>query len=147
MNFDKLLLNLVAINYFFSIFLIRRAFADTTGKIFTIIHANLISFETSIHLEELLTKQRNSSNELQLIFISSNDTGGSQSYITTALEKNAASAPPPTIDNDMRDYVKKHLIVSKSAKACVPSQLDPDQSKLRLVASNNCGNGMFDDCS
>ena len=119
--------------------LFRRAFTDTTGTIFTVLHANQICFESSIHLEEFLTKKK--SEHLKLVFISSNDSGKDQSYISTALEKNLVSIPSPHPDCVTREYLKKHLIVSKREQFSAPALLDPEQCRVRLVASQEYGNG------
>ena len=123
---------------------------DQTGKIFTILHANLICFETSIHIEDLLSRPPNA--DFRLVFISSSDGGGDgggndQSYITTAFEKSMVSAPSPPRDAILSDYLKQHLTttrdneVSNKAAASTAEILDPELCKLRLVASQEFGNG------
>lgn len=81
------------------------------------------------------------SKDFKLVFISSNDSADDQSYISTAFEKSVVSAPSPPQDVILRDYLKRHLTVSVEGKHSAATILDPDKCRLRLVASEEYGNG------
>ena len=122
----------------------RRAFKDTTGKIFTILHANRIGYDSSAYIEQLLSKP--TSNNFRLVFISGAEGNTSdKSYMTTAFEKNMVTTPSLPQDKILRDYLKKNLKIAEKGHSKVTAaaghQIDPGQSMLRLVTSMEYGNG------
>ena len=102
-------------------------------------HANRICYETSMQIENLLSKP--TSNNFKLVFISGSDGGKDQSYITTAFEKKIVSTPTLPSDKLLRPYLKNHLTVTNKNNISAAQELDPENCSLRVVTSKDYGNG------
>lgn len=112
--------------------LCRRAFCDTSGKIFAVLHAERIKFDAGMQIEHLVKSTTATNHAYRLIFMASKEAR-ENSYIVTAFEKYriqlSAASPPEKI----REYLLGHLRSSVQA--------DLNHSWLRIVKSKQAGNG------
>ncbi len=116
----------------------RRALEDSSGRIFVIVHAQLLSYEAGVQIEELLTSSQVQNKKYRLVFISSQGAND-RSYIATAFDSNIVSnnVNPPTPES-LAGYVKQHL--SKDPDSAV-TRSDPEKCSFRTIVSSKAGNG------
>ena len=110
----------------------KRAFSDETGRIFVVLHSNLVSFEASLQVEQCIRDHGNSN--FKLVFIS-DSKGADNSYLSTAFEKCSVVLPGLPSDDSLQDYINQKMTVQ--VKNCI----DPESKQLRIVTSKECGNG------
>ena len=112
--------------------LCRRAFTDKSGKIFIIMHAEKMNYDSGMHIEQLIKKTTVVNHDYRLIFMASKERND-HSYIVMAYDKYRAQLTPVPPKEKIQKYIFNHLRSKIRA--------DPDGSKLRLVRSNESGNG------
>ena len=110
----------------------RRAFTDRSGKIFVIVHAERMNYDTGMYIENLVNKTTVSNASYRLVFIACKEVND-LSYIVTAFDKCRQQMPALPHKNDFRQYLLNHLQHRSSA--------DPDRSVVRVVKSRQSGNG------
>ena len=120
--------------------IVRRAFADRSGKIFVVMNADNMDFDCGVHIEGLFrTHMEVVNKDYRLIFVVSKESqrGARSSYISTAFDKYHVTIPNLEASADeCGRYLLRHLSVGKGA-----SRHDPDRSRFRLVCSSQSGNG------
>ena len=63
-----------------------RAFHDETGKIFSVLNAQEIDYDTSVHIEKMIMETNVTNFEYKLVFFVTKEASD-RSYITTALDQ------------------------------------------------------------
>ena len=71
---------------FQSLCVIFRAFHDETGKIFSVLNAQEIDYDTSVHIEKMIMETNVTNFEYKLVFFVTKEASD-RSYITTALDQ------------------------------------------------------------
>ena len=112
--------------------LCRRAFTDKSGKIYVIMHAEKMNYDSGMHIEQLVKQTTVSNHNYRLIFMASKERN-EHSYIVTAYDKYRVQMTPVPQQNQIQNYILNHLRSNIRA--------DPDGSRLRIVKSNESGNG------
>lgn len=110
---------------------IRRAFSDQKGKIFCLLHAENIDYESSVYVEKLISGSTVQNHSYQLVFITSKESHD-KSYIATALDQYRRAMPDLSSQEPLKDYLFKQISASKQAA-------DHDGCSSRLVVSNVAG--------
>jgi len=110
----------------------RRAFTDTSGKIFVLVHAERMNYDTGMYIENLINKTTVSNKKYRLVFIASKEKND-LSYIVTAFDKYRRQMSSLPHEKGFRQYLLRHL----QQRSCA----DPDQSVVRVVQSKQSGNG------
>jgi len=110
----------------------RRAFTDKSGKIYIILHAEKMNYDSGMHLEQLIKKTTVSNHNYRLIFMASKEKND-HSYIVTAFDKYRIQVPSLPHEDKVQSYLLQHLNSG--------IQADPDHSRLRIIKSKESGNG------
>ncbi len=111
----------------------RRAFTDTSGKIFVILHAEYIDYDNGVYLENLIKNATISNIKYHLILLAVKEKNNDHSYILTAFDKYRKQMPLLPQKHQIQKYLLGHLYDETSR--------DPDKSFFRLVKSEQSGNG------
>ena len=97
--------------------LCRRAFNDTSGKIFVVMHAEKLSYDTGIFIETLFKNTTPSNKKYRLIFMAAQEQNEHSSYIVTAFEKNRRQMASP-----QKIVIKQYLLKHDTSQ----TSTDPD---------------------
>ena len=76
----------------YSLCVIFRAFHDETGKIFSVLNAQEIDYDTSVHIEKMIMETNVTNFEYKLVFFVTKEASD-RSYITTALDQYKRALP------------------------------------------------------
>jgi len=110
----------------------RRSFSDTSGKIYIILHAESMNYDTGLFIENLVKTTTVSNEKYRLIFLVSKENNN-HSYLVTAFDKfRRQMAAIPS-----HDKIKNYLLSQLQTELSV----DPDKSRIRIVKSGQSGNG------
>ena len=115
-------------NYYFS----RRAFTDSTGRIFTVLYADRLDFITSNFIENMFVTSNIENREYKLVFICTKEKV-THSYLATAFDK-YKSQVPEFKDKRIRTYLESHLKRSGASDG-------PEEVSMRMVVSERAGMG------
>ena len=111
----------------------RRAFNDTAGKIFAVLYADKLDFNTSIAVENLFLSANIQNRNYKLIFICCKDSV-SMSYLATALDKYKTQMPQFKEATRIKTYLEKHLQRKGIAVERAPTS-------MRMIVSQRAGMG------
>ena len=109
----------------------RKAFHDQTGRIFCIVHAEKMDYNSCVHVEKILHQSTVSNHEYKLVFLASKESN-EKTYISTSLEKYIMPTPPLN-HKQLRQYLNANLQANQVA--------DPSKCSGRIVQSEEAGNG------
>ena len=112
--------------------LCRRAFTDTSGKIYIIMHAERMNYDSGMHIEQLIKNITVTNHNYRLIFMSSKEKND-HSYIVTAFDKYRSQLTPSPKPEKVQSYLLKQLQGETS--------IDKNNLMLRIVKSQESGNG------
>ena len=111
----------------------RRSFHDKSGKIYCILHAENIDYDSSVHIEKILSESTVTTHNYRLVFITGKEYND-RSYITTALDQYKRPMPEVMTAEKLQNYILNQL-------QTVHQSSDPKGCRSRLVVSNESGNG------
>ncbi len=112
-----------------------RAFHDTKGKLYVLLNAENINYETSVLVERMFLETTVTNREYKIVFIASKEFN-EQSYITTALDQDRRPVPDSLPQQQLQEYVSGGLRKHQGGTVA-----DPDGLRARMVVSRQAGNG------
>ena len=102
----------------------RRAFTDKTGRIFSILYAERLDFNTSYFIENLFLNANIENREYKLVFVCGKESVA-RSYLATAFDKYKAQVPEFK-DTTIRTYLERHL-KTRGGEGSARTSLQKDQ--------------------
>ena len=110
----------------------RRAFTDKTGRIFSILYAERLDFNTSYFIENLFLNANIENREYKLVFVCGKESVA-RSYLATAFDKYKAQVPEFK-DTTIRTYLERHLKTRGGERG-------PEEVAMRMIVSKRPGMG------
>ena len=110
----------------------RRAFTDKTGRIFSILYAERLDFNTSYFIENLFLNANIENREYKLVFVCGKESVA-RSYLATAFDKYKAQVPEFK-DTTIRTYLERHLKIRGGERG-------PEEVAMRMIVSKRPGMG------
>jgi len=126
----------------------RRAEGDARtehcGKLYVLVHAELLDYEVSRRVEQSLEKHSHAAEDISLVVVCCGGEHEDRSHIINALERYRVRVPAVDI-TEVQTYLKKHLTVDSTPKqygnSRTASMLDPERCCVRVIKSHRAGVG------